>query len=984
MVPRKTCWKLFCICIVGVIPAIPVMLKAADPAGTQAPFKGWKQFKTEHFIIIFEEKDWEAAKEVYTFCEEVYSEVTGYFGYYPKTVPCVIKSRIDTASGSFSGFPAHITLYVTSPSGPWMGSKTENWLKIVLTHEFTHFVHRTYGKGLFAFLSKVFGREIKPLDSLFLPGWMTEGITTNLETLFTEGGRGRNPFFELYYKAPLMENKLFSLNQAAYSSSFPPSGRIYVGGYILVHYLMKQYGNAVFKRINAEYVKFPFFGPWAAIKKVTGKTASELYSAMEYELLQEYRLDKLIEDGTRVSPAKIGDYYLPVITDQGWYLYRETLNFEPAIVRYNPETQQEEVLIRVILTDPASFTASKAGGMVVFASPVIDGTHPAGISHYSDLYSMDTVTGKIKQITKNAHLWQPALSPDGKTLIAVQGFKSYSRLIKMNLEDGNLELLFALKESTVYNPVFSPDGKRIAFAMNVRGMQDIWLLDFDGSTTQPLTDSSPETFNLHKSHPVTGPDASGDYYPQFSDSGTILFGSDREGSLSIYQYDLNKNTLSRICRDPVGAYAGLMTENSVVYASYSTDGFCLKRKRSDSLIEKPVAISHPENLPDNYVWKIPGYKNNGKYHDFPRFIFWLPVPFYINTISPGVPIFGAGIVTFANSILGTSNISAAISSRFDVLQPGFDISIDFPLWKILSRYTVSQAYIQDTDSYYRQITRQFLSVSLPLLARYKLGSIDSFSIFTGLQHQYFMSNSEPFPFMGKFRFENFSTGNQITAAAGFSFSHTRSGAPMDFHSPFGILLSLTGAFPIPVFQNSIVGVQTYWTFSFSFPSPIQHQVVKLGLKGAFISENSGGYQTIVPRGLFDPVPREGPVRLLGALDYLFSIALLDIPLPLNFNFQGLSGGFHVEYGATLGRAQPFFKFDDDIYPGFELAFLAGFSGAAPVALGIGLSFKVDKSFSKPLDPYKDIRPYFFIGFDSFTYSMHSRFYAYTAQGRNRQ
>ena len=48
----------------------------------------------------------------------------------------------------------HIELYVTAPTDHFLGSRTESWLKILLTHELTHYVHASMDRGFFYALSR--------------------------------------------------------------------------------------------------------------------------------------------------------------------------------------------------------------------------------------------------------------------------------------------------------------------------------------------------------------------------------------------------------------------------------------------------------------------------------------------------------------------------------------------------------------------------------------------------------------------------------------------------------------------------------------------------------------------------------------------------------------------------------------------------------------------------------------------------------------
>ncbi|MCX7031260.1 MAG: hypothetical protein NTU62_14235, partial [Spirochaetes bacterium] len=101
----------------------------------------WRQTETEHFLIVYERQDQASADELAAICEDVYAKVTGFFRSSPLKVPVVIRGRLDYANGMNAPFPERLELIVTAPSWPWMGSRSESWLRFLLTHELTHYVH---------------------------------------------------------------------------------------------------------------------------------------------------------------------------------------------------------------------------------------------------------------------------------------------------------------------------------------------------------------------------------------------------------------------------------------------------------------------------------------------------------------------------------------------------------------------------------------------------------------------------------------------------------------------------------------------------------------------------------------------------------------------------------------------------------------------------------------------------------------------------
>ena len=86
-----------------------------------------------------------------------------------------------------------------------------------------------------------------------------------------------------------------------------------------------------------------------------------------------------------------------------------------------------------------------------------------------------------------SRLSMPALSPDGKSLVAVQGQdESVSQMVKLSPEGGDVVRLGA-----GFMPAWSPDGKQLAFISSRSGPRRVWLSDADGHHASEIKDSTP-------------------------------------------------------------------------------------------------------------------------------------------------------------------------------------------------------------------------------------------------------------------------------------------------------------------------------------------------------------------------------------------------------------------------------------------------------------------------------------------------------------
>jgi TolB protein len=84
----------------------------------------------------------------------------------------------------------------------------------------------------------------------------------------------------------------------------------------------------------------------------------------------------------------------------------------------------------------------------------------------------------------------PAVSPDAKRLVAVsyRTTGARSQVSSYTLPSGPWRQLTEHPEGA-YDPVWSPDGTRIAYTVRNKGRHDVWVMTADGSAAVPITDA---------------------------------------------------------------------------------------------------------------------------------------------------------------------------------------------------------------------------------------------------------------------------------------------------------------------------------------------------------------------------------------------------------------------------------------------------------------------------------------------------------------
>jgi len=499
----------------------------------------WKTVRTEHFTLYYPEGHEAYARRVLALTDEVYRDVAGYLDAKPRRVPVVLHTETDIFNGSYAPFPSRITLF-ESPHYRMMGfgSSLSDLTDLVFTHEYTHYAHVTSARGLYHYTPRLLGRDFGILN-IFSPGWVLEGITTNTETLFTDGGRGRSPSFDAELRSFLIADRFWGLSGAGNIAPYSPPGygRIYLSGYYMVNYLNRTYGEDAFARMNAYQSRHPLLGTGRALKKVTRKSPKAFYR----EFLADFtaRSDSIgaqarsegLPAGQTIINMKLDGFQSHCWTDHGTIIAQRTgYDRLTALCEIDPASGvvlREIKTGRMFNTDPVRLLP---GGRFCFGEFFV---HPLGETDLTtaDLVLFDPETRMHQRLTTNAGIYSADLSPDGTTFVAARRTGMWIELDLLDADGSHRRPLISQPGLYFRSPCWSPDGSHIAVAVKSGGKLDIALVD-------PMTGGIGTIFK---------PDTWGDTDPAFSPDGRwIVFVSSRSGIWNVYAWDTGARRLFQL------------------------------------------------------------------------------------------------------------------------------------------------------------------------------------------------------------------------------------------------------------------------------------------------------------------------------------------------------------------------------------------------------------------------------------------------------
>lgn len=952
---------------------------AADPAQLRlpaAPFHGYRELRTRHFVFIFEPQDRQAAEKLTSFAEEVYARLSRFLRSSPDRISCLLIGRTDAANGYFNPLPPHhIGLYLSSPDTPVIGARSGDWLRLLFTHELTHYIHLVYDRGFFHALSRIFGGTASSGDGLFLPGWAVEGIAVNTETLLSNGGRGRNPYFELYYRDLILERRMFGLGQAGYDAYGRPEGRVYIAGYIIIDYIITHFGEGAFYRIHDDYVRFPFAGLGPSVKRVTGMSISSIYASLIAELRNRYTEAAGLPEGELESPAETGDYYLPAVTSAGLFEYRELPDRKSAIVQVDPATRASVTVVSASLTDPESFSVTPDGKTLVFSAFSVNAARAGGPETVADLYLCDTVTRRLTRLTWNAHLVQPAIAPDGSRVIALQRIGSHRRLVSLQLRGklaaGVLRLLYADKRANLFTPVFSPDGGTIALVRNIDGRQTVVSASLESLTPMPLPGDTPVALQPDRDWNSTVPEevahfhAGEEYYPSFSGTEHILYTGDRGGTLALYEADLPTGEVREVLRDRIGASRGVRYRDGILYETMASTGTAVRYQGGATLIESVVRASSLPPAAGSNSTAAPAAPpgSSTRYANGAPPDFWLPYPTFTSSAARPLEI-GPAVLAYGANITGTFSWTAHAGFFPGVLQPAGGLQLDLTRGMIGIGYRFSQFYGLNASPYENLSTpvenvTQRVRLTLTPLASLELGVSRVFSVSAGLIYSVDRTAPADFSFAEGFDPAKTSGSQALILIAGAGFESARPSAPLAVYPTGRFSAGLAARSMLPALGQSYGGIHLDAGFGGSVPAPFPLQSISASVAASYDTKTVPDYRSVLPPG-FTSIRQAGsaldtPGIAMALLRYGFTIAATDLPLPFDSGlaaigaslFAAYSVGFDPGTTALGASSTDTFRFagDNRIAAGMDILFMLA-RNTVKIPLTIGAAVRFDPAFAQ--------------------------------------
>ena len=178
-----------------LILAISIYARAQQFGGNPPSIK-WKQISTDTARIIFPAGLEKQAQDVSTLVHDLSNISQKTIGNNLSRINIVLQPLPTTANGYVSLGPFRSEFFLTPRQNSFeLGSLP--WHKTLALHEYRHVQqYSNFRRGLSKAFYVIFGQEGQALaNSLSIPDWFYEGDAVYQETLLSDQGRGRLPYF---------------------------------------------------------------------------------------------------------------------------------------------------------------------------------------------------------------------------------------------------------------------------------------------------------------------------------------------------------------------------------------------------------------------------------------------------------------------------------------------------------------------------------------------------------------------------------------------------------------------------------------------------------------------------------------------------------------------------------------------------------------------------------------------------------------------
>jgi hypothetical protein len=544
----------------------------ANPIGINPASLKWQQIQTDKVQVIFPLGLDSAGRRVANLVHYLWDHHNTSIGEKMIPITILLQNQTVLSNGFVTPGPFRSEYYTMSPQF----NTTTSWLDHLTIHEYRHV--KQFGnadQGISKVVRDVLGSW--PWGGMFglaLPRWFFEGDATGMETALTRSGRGRLPAFDMEYRTLVLNDVDYGYEKAGAGSlrDFVPNW--YQQGYYMTTYARKHFGKDIWAGVLEDAVRYKgLFYPFSrSLKRRTGLSTRDLYQAT-YQELDSLWASTLETKANRRDPANLVNldskktvthYNNPHHLDDGSILAeKRAYNRIPTYIRIDPMGREEKIVTPGPLFNPEETTLSRSRDLICWAEVAFDERWRNETYSVIKTYSLTNRTKR--QLTRQSQYFSPALSHDGKSIVAVEATElmQYS-LVILDAKSGEVIKKLPNQGSFFYAyPRWTEDDEQIVVVANRDELGRLLLVDIRTGKTSELTPPTP----YQLSHPF----ARGEY---------VYYSGTYTGTNNIYAVRIRDGQVFQITDVATGAFQPSVSAggDKLLYSEFDLEGFNIREQ----------------------------------------------------------------------------------------------------------------------------------------------------------------------------------------------------------------------------------------------------------------------------------------------------------------------------------------------------------------------------------------------------------------------
>ncbi len=238
---------------VALVGIVAVWSRSSPSAsGRYDPRLRFQTIATPRFDIHFHQGEEAQARRLAMLAETIAADLDRTLGPPSGRVQVVLVNQSDISNGWATPLPFNtIEISAAAPGGASLIGNTDDWLRMVFAHEYTHIVHLSRGHGWIGGLRRVLGRMPLLYPNLYVPTWQIEGLAVYEESALTGQGRVPDRNFRAIADVAAAAGRFEPLDRTNGGLVDWPSGQTpYVYGAFFHEFLAARYGEASLRAVD--------------------------------------------------------------------------------------------------------------------------------------------------------------------------------------------------------------------------------------------------------------------------------------------------------------------------------------------------------------------------------------------------------------------------------------------------------------------------------------------------------------------------------------------------------------------------------------------------------------------------------------------------------------------------------------------------------------------------------------------------------------